>query len=147
MSYLYSKIRFFFLFLPGLFLFLSCHDQEDYIPYVPVSKFIYLNDPDFIALQPIGNYVILPNEGYGGIIVYHKAQYEYQAFDRACTWEADQDCVVSEQGTSGVVTCSCCQSEFYLILDGQVKEGPARRPLKQYQVSYDPVQERLYISN
>ncbi len=144
---MFSKIRYFLLLIPAIFFFLSCSDKEEWIPYIPVSKIIYLDDPDYIDLLPVGNAIILPNEGYGGIIVYHKGENEYQAFDRACTLEIDRDCVVSVGETLGIASCSCCGSEYYLILDGMVKDGPAERPLKQYHVDYDALGRRLMITN
>lgn len=108
----------------------SINDQLG-IPYVSVSRYIFLNDPAFIGLNPVGGFAYL-DAGSKGIIVYHRAFDEYVAFDRHCTWQTNQGCAVFNDTASQVIlNCPCCTSRFSLI-DGSVLNGPSINPLLQY---------------
>jgi nitrite reductase/ring-hydroxylating ferredoxin subunit len=101
------------------------------IPYVNVSQYVFLNDPNFIGLNAVGGFAFL-NGGSKGIIIYHRAFDEYVAFDRHCTWQTYNNCTVSpDSSTLVIMNCSCCTSKFSLI-DGSVINGPAINPLLQY---------------
>jgi nitrite reductase/ring-hydroxylating ferredoxin subunit len=101
------------------------------IPYVNVSQYVFLNDPNFIGLNAVGGFAFL-NGGSKGIIIYHRAFDEYVAFDRHCTWQTYNNCIVSpDSSTLVIMNCSCCTSKFSLI-DGSVINGPAINPLLQY---------------
>ena len=134
-----------FFIVPLMF---SCDDDVDHdpIPSVHVNRTITLNTPSYSDLNPRGGYVYL-DEGYRGIIVYHSLDGEYFAFERACTYHPNSDCgIVSFRSSSIEMECGeyveedgeevweeCCGSKFYT--DGTVQSGPARRPLKQYNVT------------
>lgn len=142
----FSKVRFFFFFVVCLPIIHSCNDRDQWVPYVPVNRFLYLNDPDVSQkLSTIGGVFVLPGEGYAGIMVYRESENLFRAFDMACTYEISSDCAVAETAMTGIVACLCCGSEFYIILEGMVKEGPAGRALKQYEVSFDG--EKIHIYN
>jgi nitrite reductase/ring-hydroxylating ferredoxin subunit len=101
------------------------------IPYVNVSQYVFLNDPNFIGLNAVGGFAFL-NGGSKGIIIYHRAFDEYVAFDRHCTWQTYNNCIVSpDSSTLVIMNCSCCTSKFSLI-DGSVINGPSINPLLQY---------------
>jgi nitrite reductase/ring-hydroxylating ferredoxin subunit len=101
------------------------------IPYVSVSRYVFLNDPNFIGLNAVGGFAFL-NDGSKGIIIYHRAFDEYVAFDRHCTWQTFNSCAVSPDSASLVIlNCSCCSSKFSIV-DGSVINGPSINPLLQY---------------
>jgi len=101
------------------------------IPYVNVSQYVFLNDPNFIGLNAVGGFAFL-NGGSKGIIIYHRAFDEYVAFDRHCTWQTFNNCSVSpDSSTLVIMNCSCCTSKFSLV-DGSVINGPSINPLLQY---------------
>ena len=113
------------------------------IPDVYVNKNINLDLPSYSALVNIGGYVVIGNVGYKGIIMYHNANDEYIAIERACTYQSTDDCAVVTVDNSGTfLRCghyeasdwiSCCDSKF--TMDGNsILNGPAKYPLKHYQV-------------
>lgn len=128
-----------------LFTLAACDDTVSRVPDVPVNILMNLDNPEYFDLQPVNGFVY-QSGGYNGIIVYHKSQNEYVAFDRACSFDpTNKDCERVEVDQNRLVAVdSCCGSEFQL-LDGSVLKGPAEFPLKQYQTSYDG--QTLYIIN
>jgi nitrite reductase/ring-hydroxylating ferredoxin subunit len=101
------------------------------IPYVNVSQYVFLNDPNFIGLNAVGGFAFL-NGGSKGIIIYHRAFDEYVAFDRHCTWQTFNNCTVSpDSSTLVIMNCGCCTSKYSLI-DGSVINGPSINPLLQF---------------
>jgi Rieske Fe-S protein len=137
------KIRF-FLAIAGLSVgFLTCKEEEDLIPYVPVNKYVYLSENP--ELSPIGGAIYIQNAGVNGIILYRESESEFRAFDRTCTHEPQGSCAVTIDAGNLSATCPCCQSEFYLVFQGDVKKGPARYPLHQYQTSFNG--EIIHIYN
>jgi nitrite reductase/ring-hydroxylating ferredoxin subunit len=101
------------------------------IPYVRVSQYVFLNDPNFIGLNAVGGFAFL-NGGSKGIIIYHRAFDEYVAFDRHCTWQTYNNCAVSpDSSTLVILNCACCTSKFSIV-DGSVINGPSINPLLQY---------------
>jgi nitrite reductase/ring-hydroxylating ferredoxin subunit len=139
-----SKIAIFLLLilLPGGFI--SCTDNRNPIPYVPVNLFLYLNDPLYIGLNTIGSAVYITG-GVNGIIVYRESQTQFRAFDRTCTNEPQGSCAVEKDNSGIIVVCPCCNSEFYLVIDGQVKKGPAEISLLEYSATFDG--EKIHIYN
>lgn len=132
----------------GLFFLLlcfSCEEEVARVPDVPVNILLTLDNPEFFDLQPVNGYIFYPG-GYNGLLVYHRTQDDYVAFDRACTFDpTNKGCErVTVDQSRLVAIDSCCGSEFQLF-DGSVLKGPAEFPLKQYQTSYDG--QSLYIVN
>jgi nitrite reductase/ring-hydroxylating ferredoxin subunit len=124
---------------------MSCNsDQQSVIPNVTVNLRVNLDDPNNLALNTIGSVQTFEG-GVRGIIVYRKAQAEFKAFDRNCTYNPTDSCAIVELDSNlSSVVCRCCNSKFYLI-DGSVNRGPANTSLKEYRTS---LQGRdLYISN
>lgn len=152
-----NSISVVFLFLIVFLFFNNCDkDPADgyyYIPEVPVNRTVNLNLPSYQQLSIPGNYFYFPNDGYRGIILYHSIDDTYIAFERACTYRPDDDCStisVDHSGTymkcgkyEGNEFITCCQSQF--DMDGFVMQGPAKYPLKQYQVTRSG--SVLYITN
>lgn len=139
-----SKIAIFLLFILLPSGFLSCTKNRDLIPYVPVNLFIYLNDPLYINLNTIGSSINITG-GVNGIIVYRESQTQFAAFERTCTNEPQGSCAVKKDDSGIIVVCPCCESEFYLVIDGQVKKGPAEISLLQYSATFDG--EKIHIYN
>jgi hypothetical protein len=129
------------------FILVNCNQNntDDYygIPYVTVNKTINLDLPSYSNLVSIGGYAVIGNEGYRGLIVYHDGNDEFIAIDRACTYNTIEECAYVSVDNSGVfLKCGhydgntwipCCNSKF--TMDGySIQEGPAKYPLKHYQV-------------
>ena len=85
--------------------------------------------------------------GLGGIIIVNNGftEGEFLAYDRACTFEINSECIVTgEYPNDQLLKCSCCDSQF-VITDGGVTEGPANQALKKYHTYFDG--SILYITN
>jgi Rieske Fe-S protein len=113
-------------------------DYESIIPDVPVN--FNLNKGNIIELNIDGGSYYVPNEGYGGIIVFKDMtdnQNPYLAFDATCTYEISPTYrVVATQGNV-IAKCPKCGSEFILMGGtGSPVKGPAVMPLKQYHTSF-----------
>lgn len=141
-----SVIYFFaiFLFTVGLS---SCNRERQVpIPYVYVNYTVYLNNPSNNHLRVPGSYLILPDEGNLGIILYRRSLGEtndFVALDLTCTNEPLENCKVALDETGFYLVCPCCGSKFS-VWDGLVAAGPARWSLKEYATSLTISTVRIY---
>ncbi len=133
-------------FLPSAFICLftlvglfSCDNDDNSppIPYVPINRTLTLASPQFSALNGVGGFIILQEEGYGGVIVVRATGDQVFAFDMQCT----RDAIESEGRTTPdasllFLKCGKCESKWQ-ILNGQLTQGPAVFPLLQYQTTFD----------
>ena len=112
-------------------------DYTSVIPYVPVN--FSFNPTSHIELNIPGGAVYFSGYGFGGVIVFKDfdgSSSAFLAYDAACTNEISSTIRVTVDG-SGVATCPKCKSQFILFGGaGSVTKGPAKEPLKQYQVLY-----------
>jgi Rieske Fe-S protein len=139
------------IYFLGIFLLpalVSSCDRERQVPvpYVYVNYTVYLNNPSNDNLRVPGNYLILPNEGNLGIILYRKTIGEYNDFvalDLTCTNEPLGACKVAVDDTGFYLVCPCCGSKFS-IWDGLVAAGPAKWSLKEYATSMTLSTVRIY---
>ncbi|MEA3496646.1 MAG: hypothetical protein U9R42_11485 [Bacteroidota bacterium] len=142
------------LILPLLFLiilFTNCNDDETYhnIPDVYINYEINLNLPQFNNLVHAGGYVYIDNEGYNGLLIVHYYDDTYIAIERTCTYEPLKECSVLYVDDSGIfIKCGkeegdCCDSRFQM--DGTVMHGPAKYPLRTYNLVHTG--DKLTISN
>lgn len=125
-------------FLVFLFIgLLSCDDDavDSQLPYVYVNEIINLNNIQYDDLRTKGYTYI--QGGYRGIII-HQSQFAtgsnsggYRAFERACTYEPENNCGIVEVHSSGFyMEDPCCGSTF--DFDGYPTSGPARVRLREY---------------
>lgn len=129
-----------------LFFLTSCiKDNSSSIPYVPVNLIIYVSDPSFINLNPIGGWIYY-NGGSRGLIIFRKSPDEFAVYDRHCTYQPEKPCgrTVVDSTNSFLAVDTCCSSRF-LLIDGSVNRGPATLPLKRYNSNFDG--NRLSIYN
>ncbi|MBL4623978.1 MAG: hypothetical protein JKY42_02375 [Flavobacteriales bacterium] len=120
-----------------LILFLGCSKSSDTgIPYVQVNIQLYTTDPVFFNLSAVGGWEYI-NGGSKGILVYRSGIDEFKAYDRHCPYQPGDACSKISVDSSNIIAIdTCCGSQF-VITDGQVTNGPAVEPLKEYQTSYD----------
>lgn len=125
----------------------SCNRERQVpVPHVYVNYTVYLNNPSSSGLKVPGNYLILPQEGNLGIILYRKSMGEandFVALDLTCTNEPLGTCKVKVDDTGFYLVCPCCGSKF-TIWDGLVAAGPARWSLKEYATSVTQSTVRIY---
>ena len=107
-------------------------EDDDAIPFLPFSDvYVNLSNPEYFALQQVGNYVYLNGEGVKGIILYRAGANEFRAFERNCSFTPNDACsTVEVDGTGLRLIDPCCGSVF--DFDGEPISGPAWRPLRQY---------------
>jgi Rieske Fe-S protein len=134
----YKSIIYFLTFLLFSSGMVSCdRERQVPIPYVYVNYTVYLNNPSNSNLRVPGNFLLLPQEGNLGIILYRRTLGEtndFIALDLTCTNEPLGACKVAMDETDFYLVCPCCGSK-YSVWDGLVAEGPARWPLKEYATS------------
>ena len=120
----------------GLFLIIisSCGDSNDYIRNVYVDVEIDLSLPEFSPLNTVGNSIFIEG-GNKGIIIYRFSNYEYNIYDRNCSYEPNLECSYIDSINSTIAVCGCCSSAFLLDQNGVAANTPAVLPLKQYNYS------------
>lgn len=135
--------------LTACLCFWGCGNQNPgNIPNVPVDITLNIFDPSFQDLQGVGGYAFIPG-GSRGIVVYRVSIDQFNAYERHCTYDADNPCGKVSLDESGVmlVDDDCneegCGSKFNII-DGSVIQGPALYPLLQYNTYFDGVVLRIY---
>jgi nitrite reductase/ring-hydroxylating ferredoxin subunit len=98
---------------------------------------VNLSLPSNINLNAIGGYIYIASSGVRGIIVYRKSATEFVALDRNCTYDPKAACAtVVVDNTNFFAEDTCCHSKFQ-INNGQVVNGPAALPLKEYPTEFD----------
>jgi len=119
-----------------LFISFSSCNKDDEIAYTYVDIYIDINRPEFISLNSVGNYEYITG-GVNGIIVYRTSVDQFMAYDRTCTYQPENNCRVSADQSNNFAECKECCNSAFLLLDGSVTHGPATKPLKQYQTTFD----------
>lgn len=124
-------------------VFASCEKDENRIPYVPVNVYIDINNANYNDLNAIGGHVYLTG-GYKGLIVYRASYESFVAIERACPYHPTTDCERLVVDTSGLtISDPVCGSRF-LITDGSIVNGPAKKPALTYNTLYDGFYIRVY---
>ena len=126
-----KKAKFLALFL---IIISSCGDSNDYIRNVYVDVEIDLSLPEFSPLNTVGNSIFIEG-GNKGIIIYRFSNYEYNIYDRNCSYEPNLECSYIDSINSTIAMCGCCSSAFLLDQNGVAANSPAVLPLKQYNYS------------
>ena len=126
-----KKAKFLVLFL---IIISSCGDSNDYIRNVYVDVEIDLSLPEFSPLNTVGNSIFVEG-GNKGIIIYRFSNYEYNIYDRNCSYEPNLECSYIDSINSTIAICGCCSSAFLLDQNGVAANSPAVLPLKEYNYS------------
>lgn len=133
MSFIMHLLRKFSILVLLLLLVSSC--EEDITPFPNVSINLTLAIDTDLGNITYNQYKFIEGYGFGGLIIYRNADGDFQAYDRACTHDYEKGCILqAHPDFTEIMECPCCGSSFWLSLNGQVYEGPAKRPLKQYTV-------------
>ena len=117
-----------------LIIISSCGDSNNYIRNVYVDVEIDLSLPEFSPLNTVGNSIFIEG-GNKGIIIYRFSNYEYNIYDRNCSYEPNLECSYIDSINSTIAMCGCCSSAFLLDQNGVAANSPAVLPLKQYNYS------------
>ena len=144
MTYQNSNIKIIYVFALILFLFVGCENEQKPFPYARVNVTLDISTELDNVVK--GQYVFIEPEdcseaescGYGGLIIFRASQNNFQAFDRACTYNPKEKCLLEPFGgdrSNNILSCPCCGSLFNLGESGRVLQSPATRGLKQYQTT------------
>lgn len=112
----------------------GCSDNSN--PVTPngqdLSFIVDISLSENSALQEVGGTIaLLPNPiDSHGMLLYRKNEDVIKVYSRNCT---HANCTVEAYSSNGVSTCACHGSRF--DLNGNVLNGPAENPLKQYSAS------------
>ena len=135
-----KKIILMLLLLP---LLLGCDVYNNPVPNVKVDFTIYPNDVMYYRLNTYGGYEYFTG-GVNGIVVYRLDEWNFMAFDRACSYDWDEHDSWLWVAPDGLrLIDSLCGSTFN-ILDGNVLGGPAVYPARRYATRFDGARLRIY---
>lgn len=131
----------------SLLLFtLGCKEDDSHegiIPNVPVN---FTLQPDGIDFISISGHRYYDYEGYRGVVIYRIDQMNFQAYERCCPYDPEEDCARVEVDASGIILIDSCCMSSYNILDGMPLSGPSNIPLKQYFADFDGTTLHVYNS-
>ena len=113
----------------------SCGKNSDPIPSVAVYIQGSLLSPQFSALRGVGVAINISG-GVAGIVVYHRGDGAYVAYDRCSSYQPEKRCAVTIDKGDLTVTDPCSGSVFSLY-DGTPAKKPASQSLLQYSVFVD----------
>lgn len=135
------------LLLLLLLLGTACrNDSSEFVPDVLVDLTLNLNNPSYQAINVVGGIMFLPQQGYKGISIFRRDVGEFKAVDMTCSYRPLEECHrVSLDSATFQLKCGCCDSRF--SFEGQILNGPASLPLKEYRTSYSPSTNTLQITN
>jgi hypothetical protein len=116
-------------------IFHSCEtNRGQIIPYVKV--YVDLDLYAELGSVGIGTTVVIPNEGYRGIVLYREEYQLFHAYDMTCTEYPEHDqAIVRDTVFDGVYTCPECDSRYVIINGAYPDSGPAEFPLVEYRTS------------
>jgi nitrite reductase/ring-hydroxylating ferredoxin subunit len=112
---------------------LSCGKNNDPVPDVAVDFQGSLLSPQLSPLRATGVAVNVSG-GVAGIVIYHRADGAYVAYDRCSTVNAQDRCAVTIDSDELTVTDPCSGAKFSLW-DGTPVKAPATIALRSYAVT------------
>jgi hypothetical protein len=114
---------------------LSCGKNSDPIPVVAVYIQGSLLSPQFSPLRGVGVAITISG-GVAGIVVYHRADGAYVAYDRCSSYKPENKCAITIDSGDLTATDHCSGSKFSLY-DGTPVKAPATQSLLAYSVIVD----------
>jgi len=142
----------FYLLLLLFFVFIvsGCNKDNDgnnssQIPNIPTDIAININLPSYNALSNVGGFAYAQG-GSRGVVVYRVGLDQFAAFDRHCTYQVSEGCTIEVDDGNLATDQECCESVFEII-NGTPVEGPAERPLYQYNTQFNPNANTVRIFN
>ncbi len=123
-----------YIVLLAICILTSCADKGLLVADVPVNFHASLNDPRLSALSGAGGAVAINGYGVAGMVIYRRADNRYVAYDRCSTVNPEQKCAVEIDSPNLTATDPCSGAKFSLY-DGAPVKAPAKKSLKEYQVS------------
>lgn len=124
---------------------LSCGKNSDPIPNVAVYFQGSLLTPQLSRLRGV-NEAVTVSGGVAGIVIYHRADGVYVAYDRCSSYKPENKCAVTIDSDNLTVTDPCSGSIFSLY-DGTPVKAPATVSLKSYFVTLSSDGYTITVSN
>lgn len=121
------------LVLGLVFLFSGCTKEDTRLPNVLVDFRVFMNDPNYFALNGPGGFAFVDNQGVAGIVIYNTG-FGFRAFDRCSTVNPEERCAV-ELDETGLSLKDPCSGAIFDLATGIPTKAPAEQALKQYYVS------------
>jgi nitrite reductase/ring-hydroxylating ferredoxin subunit len=125
--------------------FLSCGKNSDPVPNVSVYFQGSLLSTQLHTLRGVNEAVNIPG-GVAGIVIYHRADNVYVAYDRCSSYKPENKCAVTIDSDNLTVTDPCSGSIFSLY-DGNPVKAPASVALKSYSVALSGDGYTITVSN
>jgi hypothetical protein len=89
-----------------------------------------------LGILGIGSTMVIPDEGYHGIVLYREDDMLFHAYDMTCTEYPEHDAaVVRDTIFDGVYRCPDCNSRYVIINGAYPDSGPAEFPLVEYRTT------------
>lgn len=127
-----------------LFFFSCGKTNVGAIPNVPVNFSAPLSDPRISKILVQGGAVTVEGYGVAGLIIYHRPDDIYVAYDRCSSYQPENRCAVTLDSPTFTATDPCSGSKFSLS-DGSPVKAPATKYLRAYSVNVS--QNQIFVSN
>ena len=111
-------------------------DSENDIPNVLVDLNVSISSNS--SLNAVSGWAYVSG-GSRGIVIYRHTLDEFFAMERHCPYLPANGAQVSVDSSGIFLKDLGCGSKFYMTDGGSVANGPATRPLKRYNATYDGV--------
>ena len=127
--------KFTIILVSSLLLLGGCEDDFEDVPLLPADfpdVVINLSLPAYDDLQFDRGFVVIPDAGIRGIIVYRQSASEYTAFELNCSFQSNSASANVEVDPSGLSLVDRSCSSRFSVTNGVPIAGPARSPLRIY---------------
>ena len=109
------------------------NNVEPQLPFVSFTESINITNQQYTSLRADNGATYVAG-GLRGLIVVRQSASTYVAFERNCPYRIYDTCArVVIDASRLFLKDACCGSQF--DLQGQVRSGPASRPLRRYSTS------------
>jgi hypothetical protein len=129
-----------FLGLLIILMSISSCETDPFIDVIPPTSFddIFINTnlPEYQDLFTFGYVYINVSGNSRGIILYRDGN-RYRAFERTCSFDSQQATAIVDVDNSGTTMIDRSCSSIFSFFDGSPEAGPARIPLRQYEIIQD----------
>ncbi len=137
------------------FIMISCHKHDNPVPVTSISYTVLSveTNPRYEPLRIIGGSALLASGekcvGFNcnGVVLYRQKNNggvdDFRAYDRTCTFEANECAMEIDSNWPYILKCPCCGSEFNME-GGYMEKGPAEYPLREFNCDFYNGDLRLY---
>jgi len=151
-----SNLHYFFLFLFTLIGFSSCSKGKNINEIIPYTRIKFQTYRHYHQdLEKIGEGIYFDSEdgfnsaaGYNnnGIYIINTGD-GFLAMDATCTYNISDEHIILKEDNPLIGICPDCKSEFIFLSGGAMHKGPARYPLRNYRVIYNPDTKEIRVTN